>query len=313
MIKLKPTYKTMIWGGTKIRDVLHKDTGNLKRIAESWELSTHKNGMSRIAEGEHEGKTLNEYLDLIGWEQYGERAKATRQLPIMVKYIDAKQNLSIQVHPGDEYAQKHSSESGKNEMWFILDSDPDAFIYLGFSRDVTREEVESSVKAGTIEELLNKIHVKKGDVYYIPAGTVHAIGAGCLLCEVQQTSDATYRLYDYNRLDDNGKKRELHLEDALNVLNYKKTTSFSRRAGTVFHRAKNMLGEIEEIFFTEYHAEGECLYYFPTSRLSIAMVIEGRGVISGEDEADTYQGDTWIFTEQRVKISGKCRVILVSF
>lgn len=313
MIKLKPAYKTMIWGGTKIRDVLHKDTGRLRRIAESWELSTHPKGMSTIAEGEYAGKTLNEYFDMIGWEQFGERASSARQLPVMVKYIDAKENLSIQVHPGEEYAREHSKDGGKNEIWFILDSDPDAFIYLGFNRDVTKEEVLKAVSDDTIESLLNKIHVKKGDVYYIPAGTIHAIGAGCLLCEVQQTSDATYRLYDYDRLDDNGQPRELNVEDALNVLDFKKTTSFAKRPGTVFHRAKNMLGEIDEIFFTEYHAEGECLYYFPAAKLSVAMIIEGQGKISGEEEADTYQGDTWLFTEQRVKISGKCRAIFVSF
>lgn len=303
----------MIWGGTKIRDVLHKDTGNLQRIAESWELSTHPNGMSIIAEGEFAGETLKEYFDRIGWEQFGEQAVRCRKLPIMIKYIDAKENLSVQVHPTTEYALAHSSDCGKNEMWFILDADEGAFIYLGFNRDVTREQVERAVHDGSIESLLNKIYVKKGDVYYIPAGMIHAIGAGCLLCEVQQTSDATYRLYDYGRKDDNGNLRPCHLEEGLAVLNYTKSAVQTGRFSRAKSRAENMLGEIGKMTLIEYNAEGESTYFFSSARLMVALVLEGRGTICGEEVKETVQGDTWLITEQSVKIDGKCRVLIIGY
>ena len=313
MIKLKPTYKTMLWGGTKIRDVLHKDTGNLKRIAESWELSTHPNGKSVIIGGEFDGRTLDEYLDSVGWELFGEYAKKWHQLPIMIKYIDARENLSVQVHPTDKYTKRHEADGGKNEMWFILDADETAFIYLGFKRDVTKDEVRLAIENGKIEELLNRIPVKKGEVYYIPAGTVHAIGAGCLLCEVQQTSDATYRLYDYGRLDDDGTPRPCHLKDGLAVLNCKKTALSTRRSGAAKKRAENMLGEIEKLTLSEYNAEGESAYFFPSAKFIVALVLEGKGTIEGYDKVDTVQGDTWILTESSVKISGNCRILIVSY
>ena len=313
MIKLKSVYKTMFWGGTKIRDVLHKDTGELSKIAESWELSTHEHGISIIDGGEYDGKTLNEYFDIIGWEQFGQHAARSRRLPLMIKYIDAKENLSVQVHPSDEYASSHSADCGKNEMWFILGADKDAFIYLGFNRDVTKEEVKKAVSDGTIESLLNKIYVKKGDVYYIPAGTIHAIGAGCLLCEIQQTSDATYRLYDYNRRDENGNMRDCRLEDGLAVLNCKRTPVPARKFGTVKSRAKSMLGGIGKLTLIEHCGDGESMYFFPSAKFVAVLVLEGQGTILGDELVETAQGDTWMLTEKSMKVGGKCRMLIVVF
>ncbi len=303
----------MVWGGTKIRDVLHKNTGDLPRIAESWEISTHQHGMSVIERGEYAGKTLGEYFDIVGWDQFGRHAESCRRLPIMIKYIDARENLSVQVHPSDEYALAHSADCGKNEMWLILDADKDAFIYRGFNRDVTRDEVREGIENGTIENLLNKIQVKKGDVFYIPAGMVHAIGAGCLLCELQQTSDATYRLFDYNRKDENGNLRELHLEDGLAVLNYKKASVPTRKFGTVKSRAENMLGALEKLTLIEYNGKGESTYLFPSAKFVAALVLEGSGTILGDEIVETVQGDTWIITEESVKIDGNCRVLIVGY
>ena len=200
MIQLIPVYKQIIWGGTKIRDVLHKETGPLAKIAESWEVSTHRSGESTIGNGIFAGKTLGDYFETVGWENIGKYAVKYRQLPVMIKYIDAEQNLSVQVHPGERYARKHAEDGGKNEMWYVLAADEGAFLYLGFNRDVTKQQVRKACKDGTVEGLLNRIPVKKGEVFYVPAGTIHAIGAGCLICEIQQTSDATYRLYDYGRV-----------------------------------------------------------------------------------------------------------------
>ena len=223
MIKLKSVYQEYIWGGSKIHELLHKDTGTLPRVAESWEVSTHPAGKSIVENGAFRGKTLNEYFDQIGWGTAGRYAARNHQLPILIKYIDAKENLSIQVHPNDKYARKHEGDNGKNEMWFVLAADEGAFIYLGFSRDVTKEEIKRRIADNTLEEVLNRVEVKPNEAFYIPAGTVHAIGAGCLICEVQQTSNVTYRIYDYGRTDENGNPRELHVKKALDVLDYRRT------------------------------------------------------------------------------------------
>lgn len=313
MIKLKPVYKKMLWGGNKIGKLLHKDAEGPEPIAESWELSTHRNGMCSVAEGEDAGKTLNEYLDRVGWEQFGEHAARCHALPIMVKYIDARENLSIQVHPDTQYALTHSGDCGKNEMWFILDADPGACVFLGFQRDVTEEEVRAAVKDGTIEQLLNKIPVRKGDVYYIPAGTIHAIGAGCLLCEIQQTSDATYRLFDYHRKDENGKERECRVEDALAVLNFRKTPVRTRKFAQVKGKAENMLGDIGKLTFIEYNADGESVYNLPLAKFVVALFLEGSGTITAGVSAEAKQGDTFLLTEQTIEISGKCRAILIGY
>lgn len=315
MIRLKSIYKTMLWGGTKIRDVLHKDTGEIPKVAESWEVSTHPNGECLIASGDHEGKTLSEYFDAVGWESAGSYAAKRKRLPIMVKYIDARENLSIQVHPGEKYARKHENDGGKNEMWYILAADEGAYLYLGFNRDVTKQEVRAAVKNGTIEELLNKVYVKKGEVFYIHTGTVHAIGAGCLVCEIQQTSDATYRLYDYGRTDDNGKPRQLHLKKALEVLHLKRTpVPMVRSVSSINRKAKKMLGIVGRMTVTEYNASGEFSYVNPDAQFSVALVLEGEGKMKGaEGVTRIVQGESYILTSRHYTIRGNCRVIIASY
>ena len=304
----------MLWGGLRIRDFLHKDTGELTKVAESWEVSTHPSGECLIASGEYEGKTLSEYYDAVGWDQAGRYAMKRKRLPIMVKYIDARENLSIQVHPGERYARKHENDGGKNEMWYILD-DEGAFLYLGFNRDVTKQEVRTSIKNGTIEGLLNKIPVKKGQVFYIPAGTVHAIGAGCLICEIQQTSDATYRLYDYGRIDDNGKPRQLHVKRGLEVLNLKRTpVPMVRSISSINRKAKKMLGVIGHLTVTEYNASGEFTYWCPDAQFGVALVLDGEGKMKSEEGVTRVeQGESWLLTSRHYTIKGKCRVVCISY
>ena len=315
MIRLNSIYKTMLWGGTKVRDVLHKDIGDLKKVAESWEVSTHPSGESIIASGEYAGKTLSEFYDTVGWEYVGEYGEKHKRLPIMVKYIDAHENLSIQVHPGERYARKHEKDGGKNEMWYVLGADEGAYLYLGFNRDVSKAEVRRAVKDGTIESLLNKIPVKEGEVFYIPAGTVHAIGAGCLICEIQQTSDATYRLYDYGRLDDNGKPRQLHLKKAMDVLNLKRSPMPTGRSILSANRKANkMLGVIGHLTVTEYNASGEYTFFAPLSKFGVALVLAGEGTMEGtEGKTDISQGESWLLTCHRYTIKGDCRVLIVSY
>ena len=221
VIKLSPAFKDYLWGGTKLREI-YKKKCDYEIIAESWELSAHSAGQSIVASGRHKGMPFNAYLDTVGKEILGWKCQSMTDFPILIKFIDAKQKLSVQVHPDDDYALEHEHEYGKSEMWYVMDAEPGAGLYIGFNRQTSREEVESRVKNHTLDEILNFLPTHPGDVFFIPAGTVHAIGAGNLICEVQQSSNSTYRLYDYNRKDKYGNQRELHLEKALDVLNYQR-------------------------------------------------------------------------------------------
>ncbi len=212
MIKLQPVLKDYLWGGMKLGPLFGRDNGG-KKMSESWEVSVHPDGESLC-----EGGTFADYL----------RAHPTAvdkegsDFPVLIKYIDAAQNLSVQVHPDDAFARREENDNGKTEMWYIVQADAGAGIYCGFRRDTGREEFLRRVADGTVEELLNFIPVKAGDCYLIKAGTVHAIGAGCVICEVQQSSNVTYRVYDYNRLGADGKPRQLHVEKAVRVINFAK-------------------------------------------------------------------------------------------
>ena len=316
MIKLRSVYQQYIWGGTKIRDELHKDTGDLSRIAESWEVSTHPAGRSIVASGAFQGLTLNEYFDKVGWITAGSYANKNHQLPILIKYIDAKENLSIQVHPNDKYARKHEGDNGKNEMWFVLGADEGAFIYLGFKRDVTKEEVKERIANNTLEEVLNRVGVKPNEAYYIPAGTVHAIGAGCLICEVQQTSNVTYRIYDYGRVDANGKGRELHVKKALDVLNYHRTqiADLKRRdTMTMEQYIGGMFGRNGKCTLLKYEAEGDLTILLPVSHLTFALVLDGSGTLYSADGEEKFQkGETWMIHGRATRVSGKCKVLFVA-
>lgn len=212
--KLYPVCKDYLWGGNKLNEKYGKN-GCCNPCAESWELSFHADGKTCLKNGQ----TLE---DAITDKQKGENVLNFPFFPVMTKLIDAKQNLSIQVHPSDDYALKHENSLGKTEMWYIVEADEGAGIYLGFNRDVTPEEYKSAITDGTLTSLLNFYKVKAGDCFFIPAGTIHAIGAGCLICEIQQNSNVTYRVYDYGRVDKNGNPRELHVDKALKITNLNK-------------------------------------------------------------------------------------------
>ncbi len=215
-IKLSPVFKDYLWGGTRLRDDYGMQS-DMSPMAEAWVLSCHPDGESRAADGEFEGKTLREIIDKLGKECLGNKAQHFPFFPILIKLIDAKQPLSLQVHPSDEYALKNENQFGKTEMWYIVDCDKDAFLYYGFKEEITEEEFERRINDNTLTDVLNKVPVNKGDCFFITSGTIHAIGAGILIAEIQQNSNCTYRVSDYGRVGADGKPRELHIEKALKV------------------------------------------------------------------------------------------------
>ena len=216
-IKLTAPIKDYLWGGTRLKTDFGKITDK-EKAAESWELSTHPDGESIVSGGEFDGMTLSQYIKANGGDEcIGTRAAEFDFFPILIKLIDAKDNLSIQVHPNDEYAMRVEGEYGKTEMWYIVDCEDDAYLYYGVNRDITKSDFEERIKNNTLLEILNKVPVKKGDVFFIPSGTIHAICSGILICEVQQNSNTTYRVYDYDRRGADGKPRELHIEKAIDV------------------------------------------------------------------------------------------------
>lgn len=211
---LKPAAKDYLWGGSRLNDDFGKGI-DMVPLAETWECSTHSDGSSTVAGGQHDGKLLSDVLRERP-EYLGTHPHTEGELPILIKLIDAKSDLSIQVHPDDTYARLHENgQLGKSEMWYVLDAAPGARLVYGLRRSVEKDVIRQSIESGTIEQYLQKIPVQKDDVFYVEAGTIHAIGAGVLLAEIQESSNLTYRLYDYDRMDKGGKKRDLHVDKAL--------------------------------------------------------------------------------------------------
>jgi len=221
-LKFEPVLKEIIWGGDEIcrfKNLYPQQSG----IGESWEISHVKNNVSIVANGELKGKSLEELINtyqekLLG-ESVIERSGAT--FPLLIKFIDAREPLSIQVHPNDRLAKQRHNSFGKTEMWYVVNAAPGAYLYSGFARELTPEEYVRSLEDDTFINYLQRYKVKSGDVFFLPAGRVHAIGAGCFIAEIQQTSDITYRIYDYNRKDAGGNPRELHTELAKDAIDYK--------------------------------------------------------------------------------------------
>ena len=215
IFKLSPAGKDYLWGGTRLKNEYSKSI-DMTPLAETWECSVHPDGPSTIAAGTFKGMTLADVIDLHP-EYMGSKVQDGK-LPILVKFIDAKQDLSIQVHPDDAYALAHEHQNGKTEMWYVIDAEEGASLIYGFRHKVTDQILKNAVKTDTLDKHLQKVEVHSGDVYYVPAGTVHGIGKGTLLAEIQESSNVTYRVYDYNRVDKDGKKRELHFDKAVQVM-----------------------------------------------------------------------------------------------
>lgn len=215
-MKLNAPCKDYIWGGNRLREEYGK-VSDADKIAESWELSCHKDGRSIIANGEYAGKSLEEYIEKEGKQVLGKNCGRFEYFPVLIKLIDAKDNLSVQVHPNNDYALKVEGEYGKTEMWYIVDCEEGAELLYGFKHEITKEEFAERIKNNTLLEVTNNVPVHKGDVFFIESGTLHAIGKGILIAEIQQNSNTTYRIYDYGRVGKDGRPRELHIEKACDV------------------------------------------------------------------------------------------------
>jgi mannose-6-phosphate isomerase len=221
IMKLIPVGKDYLWGGARLREEFGKKI-DLTPLAETWECSVHPDGQSVVMNGKFSRETLSKVLELhpeyLGTKVEHNQDCERKELPILVKLIDAKHDLSVQVHPDDDYAKRHEKQNGKTEMWYIVDAEENASLIYGFAHPVTEEILQAALETGTLEKHLQKVKVKKGDVYYVPAGTVHGIGAGTLVAEIQENSNVTYRVYDYDRVDKNEEKRELHFDKAVEIM-----------------------------------------------------------------------------------------------
>ncbi len=282
LIKLTAPCKDYIWGGTRLRDEYGKKSDK-EKVAESWELSCHKDGPSVIADGEYEGRTLAEYIEANGRGVLGTNGARFESFPVLIKLIDAKDNLSVQVHPDNEYAMRVEGEYGKTEMWYIVDCDEGAELLYGFRREISREEFAQRIRENTLLEVTNSVPVHKGDVFFIEAGTLHAIGKGILIAEIQQNSNTTYRIYDYGRVGADGKPRALHIDKACEVTKLAPPTRSSKPQGQPVQKngyTETLLAQCE---------------YFRVNKLDIAEKAELSAdessfqsllVLSGSFEAD---------------------------
>lgn len=221
-LKFEPILKDKIWGGTRLKTMLYKEISDANCCGESWEVSGLLDDESMIINGFLAENNLNELLEIYMTELVGEKnyEKYGLGFPLLIKFIDAQDNLSVQVHPDDELAQRKYGQSGKTEMWHVIASEPGSGLYVGFNKTVSKAQFEEAIANGTVEDVLQFYPVQPGDTFMIPAGTVHAIGKGVLLAEIQQPSDITFRVFDWNRVDDEGNPRELHVEEALEAIDF---------------------------------------------------------------------------------------------
>lgn len=309
---LKPPIKDYIWGGAKLKTEYNFETDK-DIAAEAWVLSCHKDGPDIVMNGELAGKTLPEAIKIWGDKALGERAAAFPYFPLLIKLIDAKDRLSVQVHPDNEYALKNEGEFGKTEMWYVVDCEEGAQLIYGFSRDVSREEFEQRIKDNTLSEICNYVPVHKGDVFFISAGTLHAIGAGILIAEVQQNSNTTYRVSDYGRLGADGKPRPLHIEKALEVT---ERTKPSVPYGAVGNEEPTNFGSVRRLASCEYFTaslislDGEAQLEETGSFVSLVL-LDGAAELKYSGGALSLKkgGSVFIPAGLRFSVSGKAEIL----
>ncbi|MBQ8165640.1 MAG: class I mannose-6-phosphate isomerase [Lachnospiraceae bacterium] len=307
ILKLKPVGKDYLWGGNRLNEEYGKHIP-MSPLAETWECSVHPDGPSMIVEGEHQGKTLDVVLKEHP-EYMGTKMSNHGELPILIKFIDAKKDLSVQVHPNDEYARIHENQNGKTEMWYVLDAEPGAYLVYGFEHPVTENILREAVSEGTLDKHLHKQYVKKGDVVFVPAGMVHGIGAGILVAEIQENSNVTYRVYDYNRTDKDGNKRELHFDKAVRVMNMDEVSKNKVEPHMVryFKGCSRELLCRCEFFETERIAvQSECTFDIDEESFQVILCLDGSGSMNvANDVVGFMKGDCLFLPAD----SGNCNIM----
>lgn len=309
-IFLRPTGKDYLWGGSRINDEFGKGIA-LEPLAETWECSTHPDGPSFAVGGEFDGQSLAEILkahpDYLG--THPERGEG---LPILIKFIDAKRDLSVQVHPTDEFAAAHENgQRGKTEMWYVLDAAKDAKLVYGLRHDTDAEALRESIENGTVEKHLQTVPIAKNDVFFIEAGTIHAIGAGALIAEIQQSSNLTYRLYDYDRVDKNGQKRPLHVEKALCAANLRSSAAPRQPMRVLRYRpgcASELLCRCRyfEVYRMLVNTERRQKVAYRADAMSfrVLLCVDGCGTVSFCNSASNiYKGDCVFLPADSVELS----------
>jgi len=294
-LKFQPIYHYRIWGGEKLKTVLNKNYSDSK-IGESWEISGVKGSETRVLEGPFIGETVKTLTEKFKADFIGEKCfnEYGTEFPVLIKFIDAVSPLSVQVHPNDSLAKERHDSLGKNEMWFIMDTDKKADLLIGFKKQLNKDSFRDYVNRGDLMPVLNSIEVQKGDVYYLPAGRVHAIGAGVVLAEIQQTSDVTYRVYDYDRVDKaTGKKRDLHIEESIDAIDFNMIEDYK----TAYARQENQSNKMIDTpyFKTNYinAFEKTVLSYQKNKSFKIFICTEGKALLKTKNqEVDIKRGET---------------------
>ena len=286
ILKLNPVFKDYIWGGTRLRDDFGLKT-DINPVAEGWMLACHKDGMNTIDGGEYDGKTLESVIKEGGKSKIaGTNSEKFPYFPVLIKLIDAKDNLSVQVHPDNEYAARVEHEFGKTEMWYVLDAAPGATLIYGFKNKIGKEEFKQAIESNTLLDVLNVVEVKKGDMFFIEAGTVHAIGKGALIAEIQQNSNSTYRVYDYGRLGKDGKPRELHIQKAIDVSKTEPAKYGTKPFGKkeeISGGTRQMLTECPLFSVYNYELCGKIELNANEESFNHILVVDGSGKIGGRE------------------------------
>lgn len=312
-MKMKPSYKDYLWGGEKLKTEFGKTDGP-DILAESWELADHRDGSSIVAEGQFAGNTIGQ-LGEINKNGFWGRKCSDNRFPLMVKLIDACKDLSVQVHPSDNQAI-YDGESGKAEMWYVVNCDSKAYLYLGMKKEIPKEKLIEAAEDGTLCNLLNKVYVNKGDVFFIEPGTIHAIGQGVVIAEIQQNSNTTFRIYDYQRKDKNGNLRELHLKRAKDVATLKPIVpKLLRSTGSMvfdeFVMTEMYIGE----FFRAYQIDikKEITLKCDGTSFHHVLCVGGQGIITHDNKNYIMEKGTSYFMPARLgeySIKGNSRVLL---
>ncbi|MBQ9530780.1 MAG: class I mannose-6-phosphate isomerase [Eubacterium sp.] len=314
ILKLNPVFKDYIWGGNRLSSDYGFETG-LDKTAEGWMLACHKDGMNTISSGEFKGKTLQEVFDSEGLEKIaGKNCLKFPYFPVLIKLIDAFDNLSVQVHPDDEYARRVENEFGKTEIWYVLDAVNDAELIYGFKEKITSQEFKEAIENNTLLDKLNRVKVNKGDLFFIEAGTVHAIGKGALIAEIQQNSNCTYRVYDYGRVGKDGKPRELHIQKAIDVSKTEPPKYDIKPQGNeikISGGISQLLTKCDLFTVNRYLVNGEITLKTDETSFNHILVIDGNGKIENENAK---KGDSFFIPANfgKYKISGNIEFLVTN-